>query len=99
MKGSVEVEIGKPEMVFFHNKEYCDKGPNIQFRGLTVDQKNEITDFVLYNDNFKEGLPFKQGDQGDWLMIEFHNKDERLISSYARKIAFSMKFLYSIIID
>lgn len=69
------VVVGQPHAAVFGRLEYCDKLTNIQFQGLTEEQKNEI--FVALKIHDCSGAkPFIQGNSNDWLMVEFTSSNE-----------------------
>lgn len=51
--------------------EFGDKGFNIQFTKISEKQKNKVKALVYSNEDVRFAKPFIQGDQNDWLMIEF----------------------------
>lgn len=81
MKG----ETGKMVAVVFADREFGDKSMNIQFNGITEENKQKVKS-VMYSDSVKKIQPFVQGDSGGWLMIEFWGGDQDEVLSACRKM-------------
>jgi hypothetical protein len=65
---------------------HMDKSFSFQAHGLTPEQRHLVLR-ALFLPEVVQAKPFRQGDTGSWLMIEFWTKDREVIQAAAEGLA------------
>lgn len=65
------------------------KGPSFQVVNMSKDQRDRVV-IAMGTAEVKEALPFLQGDQADWVMVEFWNHDAEVVEKYGKILADSI---------
>lgn len=84
-----KVVVGHPYASVFGRFEFGDKSNNIQFQGLSEEQKKRVLS-VLDTIDCLDAKPFVQGNSHDWLMIEFWSSDMVNVSHACHVLAKSV---------
>lgn len=65
------------------------KGPSFQVVNLNKDQRDKIV-IAMHRDEMKASVPSLNGDQPDWIMVEFLNHDQELVNKGCELLAKSI---------
>lgn len=65
------------------------KGPSFQVVNMSKDQRDRVV-IAMGTAEVKEAFPFLQGDQADWVMVEFWNHDAEVVEKCGKILADSI---------